>query len=281
MSKAPKDEFIEVVPADDQHEGTCMESVDEIREAAKARGPSTFKDKGADADTPAYRPQRQASMAVLCVVDGGPEEGEWLRLRGDKFVIGRTEGDLIIPNDAMMSTRHAEISRQLVKGVFRWYLSDLQSTNGTYVRLSNTLLRHGQEVLLGSLRYRFDAGELENVAAAAPAVAAEDESPGTRTWQTLGKGDLAPSLVELRPQGVGRRFPLRRKITGSVAIPPCARWCLRTIRWPARVMPGCTGIKKVNGVWRTPARATARGCASPSCRSREQASSSSVNSALC
>ena len=113
MSKAPRDEFIEVGPADDQHEGTLMESVDDIREAFKVKGPSTLKDEPRRiTDTPAYRPQRQASMAVLCVVDGGPEDGQWLRLRGDKFVIGRTEGDLIIPNDTMMSTRHAEISRQ-------------------------------------------------------------------------------------------------------------------------------------------------------------------------
>ncbi len=37
MSKAPKDEFIEVGPADDQHAGTLMESVDDIREAFKGQ----------------------------------------------------------------------------------------------------------------------------------------------------------------------------------------------------------------------------------------------------
>ena len=75
------------------------------------------------------------------------------------------------------------------------------------MRVTGTLLRPGQELLLGSLRYRFDAGELENVAAAS-AVAAEDESSGTAQLATLGKGELSPSLVELRPQGVGKRFLL-------------------------------------------------------------------------
>jgi FHA domain len=42
-------------------------------------------------------------------------------------------------------------------GRFRWHLTDLQSTNGTFVRIGNALLRHQQELLIGSRRYRFDA----------------------------------------------------------------------------------------------------------------------------
>ena len=57
-----------------------------------------------------------------------------------------------------MSSRHAEVVRQFEKGQFRWHLADLQSTNGTYVRIPGKVpLKHGQEMLLGGGRFRFDA----------------------------------------------------------------------------------------------------------------------------
>ena len=44
------------------------------------------------------------------------EKEEWLRLRGDRVVIGRSEGDVLIPHDAMISGRHAELSRRVEGG---------------------------------------------------------------------------------------------------------------------------------------------------------------------
>jgi hypothetical protein len=36
-------------------------------------------------------------MALLCVLDDSREDGEWIRIRADRPVIGRGKGDLVIP----------------------------------------------------------------------------------------------------------------------------------------------------------------------------------------
>lgn len=144
--------------------GTRLESVEEILQAIRARQQAGQGGEPAppspEPETPIYRPTRRPPMALLTVFDDGREEGELLRLRGDRFVIGRTEGNLVIPHDGLLSGRHAEIVRLTEGGQATWYLHDLNSTNGTYVRVSRTLLRHGQEILLGSHRFRFETAEL-------------------------------------------------------------------------------------------------------------------------
>jgi pSer/pThr/pTyr-binding forkhead associated (FHA) protein len=146
-------------------------------------------------------------MAVLCVHDDGSDEGEVFRLRTDRVVIGRSEGDVVIPHDSMMSGRHAELTRQLEDGRMRWYLTDLQSTNGTYVRVSHAVLKHGQDLLLGSRRYRF-LGALQDL----PMLETEEHPKGTQGWQSVSPADLTPSLVELvNANETGRRYPLPQK----------------------------------------------------------------------
>jgi len=149
------------------------------------------------------RPQNRPPMALLCVLDDGQHDGEWFRLRGDRWVIGRTEGDVHVPHDGMMSGRHAEITRQRLPGGFRWLLTDLQSTNGTFVRVGNTVLRHQNELRIGSTHYRFEAP-------AAPAPADMPPTPGqvTQSYHGPAVRSLVPSLVELAPGGTGQRFPL-------------------------------------------------------------------------
>src|SRR5262249_61662481 len=106
----------------------------------------------AEFETLPYRPVRRPPMALLCIMDDGRDDGEWIRIRTPNFVIGRTEGDLVIPHDSMMSSRHTAISRVQEKDRYRWYLNDLQSTNGTYLKIASTILKHGQELLIGSRR---------------------------------------------------------------------------------------------------------------------------------
>src|SRR5437016_5702646 len=136
---------------------TRLESVEEIRQAAGNQRAVTLKESTANGDTVTYRPVHRPPMSILCVFHDGREDGEWVPLRKDKVVIGRSEGDIVIPHDAMMSGRHAEISREVIKGGFRWFLTDLKSRNGTFVRVADTPIQHGQEILLGSRRFRFDA----------------------------------------------------------------------------------------------------------------------------
>jgi pSer/pThr/pTyr-binding forkhead associated (FHA) protein len=146
-------------------------------------------------------------MALLVVLDDGDDEGETIRIRASSFVIGRVEGDLVIPHDPGISGRHAEILRRPDDGQGRWHLKDLNSTNGTFVRTSSALLQPNQEILLGARRYRFDPARPADL----PSAASADDS-STRKWQSLSPTGLAdllhPTLVELTPQGEGPRFRL-------------------------------------------------------------------------
>ena len=105
---------------------------------------------------PSFRPALRPPMAILCAFDDGQESGEVVRIRVPSFVIGRSEGALIIPHDGGISGRHAEIGRRLADERYRWYLRDLGSTNGTFVRTLRAVLLDGQEILIGGMRFRFD-----------------------------------------------------------------------------------------------------------------------------
>ena len=62
-----------------------------------------------------YRPTSRPPLAILTVFDDGKSEGEMIRIRAAKFTIGRTEGDLRIPIDGRISSRHVEITLQVVR----------------------------------------------------------------------------------------------------------------------------------------------------------------------
>src|SRR5262245_46384149 len=121
-------------------QATRLETDDDIRqalEARRARQAAKAAAPGAAAAEPApepevqpFRPLLRPSVAMLCICDDGKADGEWLRLRGERCVIGRAEGDVRIPHDLMMSGKHAELVRQkLPSGAYRWVLVDLQSSN--------------------------------------------------------------------------------------------------------------------------------------------------------
>jgi pSer/pThr/pTyr-binding forkhead associated (FHA) protein len=196
---------------------TVLESVEEIRALAR-RGatvrealPSTVAIPSPAEATEPFRPADRLSMALLIVLDDGEDSGEVIRIRGSTFVIGRVEGDLVIPHDGGISSRHAEISRRIEGGHARWFLRDLQSTNGTFVRASQVILHDEQEVLIGRGRFRFESAEKAVSALEAPPALGAPAN-ATRKWQAPSVADLArvmhPSLVELTADGDGRRFTL-------------------------------------------------------------------------
>jgi len=148
-----------------------------------------------------YRPSVRPPMAVLLILDddqvsaikSGDVSGECVRIRSPSCIIGRTTGDIVIPHEVQMSGRHAEIFLRLeVKG-YRWYLRDLGSTNGTFVRADQFRLKDGDEILVGSRRFRFV------------------QEPGAARAQPGGVGPEqtdTPALVELTLGGHGNRIAL-------------------------------------------------------------------------
>jgi hypothetical protein len=95
-------------------------------------------------------------MAVLIAVDDNQTTGEWRRIRSPRYMIGRTEGDMVIPHDIAMSQRHAEVRLVRKEDGFRWYLHDLKSSNGTFVLFDEVRLNKGDQLLVGSRRFLFD-----------------------------------------------------------------------------------------------------------------------------
>jgi pSer/pThr/pTyr-binding forkhead associated (FHA) protein len=184
----------DILPGLRQPAGSTAERTPTVLEPVRAPAPVRNEHARAPQDATPFRPVRRPPMALLCIMDDGDDDGEWVRLRKDKLVIGRTQGDVRIPHETMMSGQHAEISRQAVGQGFRWYLIDLQSTNGTFVRAARTILTNGTEFMMGSGLFRFDAGQAAGV-------------PGTNNPEDVAAAIL-PSLVQVTAQGLGRRFPL-------------------------------------------------------------------------
>lgn len=194
-------------------QGTRLETDDDVRrvlqmhrQPAAGRLPAQAATAAADDCPPLFRPTLRPPTPVLVICDDGLESGESVRIRKECFVIGRTEGDVTIPHDSQISSRHAEVRRSFGREKFRWSLVDLGSTNGTYVRVGTAVLAHGQEFIVGSSRLRFENQPAED---AAPPQTSGNEQ-GTRFWQQPVADGKCPSLVELVSTGTGGRFLLDR-----------------------------------------------------------------------
>jgi hypothetical protein len=154
-----------------------------------------------------YRPTLRPPVPILVVCDDGRPDGEVIRIRDQRFVIGRTEGDLRFPLDGRMSARHVEITHQLVGGLHRWVVTDLQSSHGMFVRVSKTTLADQAEFLVGNGRYRFEANR-DQADATADHVDHEPRSSATRGWDEGPAPLRHPALTELLGREIGNRVLL-------------------------------------------------------------------------
>ncbi len=164
--------------------------------AAKAKKPD---------DDPAlpFRPSRRPQTALLTILDDDGEDGEVVRLRDQRYVIGRTQGDVTIPHDSAVSSTHLEINRVMTSGRYRWHVRDVGSTNGTYARVTAAPLGDGQEFLIGGKRLRFDA---PRGATDAPG---PDQRAVTQAWAAVSPHVIAAaqaSLTVMTPAGEGERI---------------------------------------------------------------------------
>ena len=152
-------------------------------------------------DTHAFRPILRPAVPVVTVLDDGSQHGEAVRLRGDTFTIGRTSGDIVLPNDPSISGMHAEIRRLPWKGSFQWQLVDLGSVNGTFVRVVRAVFHAEAIVILGSRRFR-----LRN-----PLAARQGAAPwaGTLVDAAPLPPTVWPALVESTQRSPGVEIPLR------------------------------------------------------------------------
>jgi len=205
-----------------ERSGTLIETDDDIRQAllsghkGRKPGPSVAVEPTAPTQPPLpgaaraavpFRPTARPPVAVLTVFDDGKTDGEVIRIRDHRFIIGRTEGDFCIPLDGRISARHVEITHQVVGGLHRWVLTDLQSTHGFFVRVSMTVLADKAEFLVGNGRYRFEAPMVD----ARPTIDHAGNEPGFSETRPLDEGaspHRPPAVTELLGKEIGNRILL-------------------------------------------------------------------------
>jgi len=153
--------------------GTVLEPIGRLREdrggtaAEPSRGTLVEpRPTGPDLPTPesiedGFRPLIRPLVPRLTLLDDGEQvAGETIRLREAVTMIGRTEGQIRLPHDPLVSARHAEVVREGSARPHRWVLRDLGSSNGTFVRCARTILRPESLVMLGRRRFRFRSPEV-------------------------------------------------------------------------------------------------------------------------
>ncbi len=143
-----------------------------------------------------------SARLVVIAQDGTP--GTEYALAGPESDIGREDGGIRLPTDPYVSPRHLRIS--LRNG--RFFVRDLESVNGVYVRLrAPEVLRHADLVLIGLEVLRF---ELVSDAERGLGPATER---GTRVFGSPSVPRLA-KLCQLTVEGVTRdQYYLSRDAT--------------------------------------------------------------------
>jgi hypothetical protein len=249
---------------------TVLETDEDIRRAIQAAAvksgpPGTAHQPGQGAPSAPppgraaspFRPTLRPPVAILTVFDDGRIDGESIRLRDDRFTIGRTEGDLRIPIDSRISAKHVAITHQVVGGIHRWVVTDLQSTHGLFVRVSRTVLADKAEFLVGNGRYQFEGSQADGSETAAYS-AGELTTGETRGWVEGAGTFRPPAVTELLGKEIGNRLLLAKKEYWIGSDPACAicrpddPFCEA---WHARLHVGSKGKWQVehnktqNGLW--------------------------------
>jgi pSer/pThr/pTyr-binding forkhead associated (FHA) protein len=145
----------------------------------------------------------RGAIATLVVVSGGVLKGEIYPVKSILAHLGRGEhNDVIIPEESI-SDSHAKLQRR--DGV--WYITDVGSTNGTYVagRRITAEERLGQtaEIRLGGVKLSFEAvatepstgprGATRELTGAAPPEAPRRAPPAPRPAVGVGERVAAPA----------------------------------------------------------------------------------------
>ena len=211
----------------DEHSGTVIETDEDIRHALlsgskgqKQTVPVEPRSASVPPSNP-FRPTVRPPVPILTVYDDGRTEGETIRIRDHRFVIGRTEGDLRLPMDGRVSSRHVEITHQVVGGLHRWVVTDLQSTHGMFVRVTRTALADRAEFLVGNGRYRFEASQVE-ADATADYLGSEQKNSQTHGWSEDPGPIRPPALTELLGREIGNRVLLVKEEYWIGSDPACA-----------------------------------------------------------
>jgi pSer/pThr/pTyr-binding forkhead associated (FHA) protein len=153
-----------------------------------------------------FRPNQRPPMAIIELLDDGGDHGEEFRLRADSVTIGRTNTEIVVPHDSQMSGNHVKVSRRLVNSEYHWFLTDLSSTNGTFLRVAKSMLQADVPIIIGSYRYTYRPSGSPGQHTSPPTAPA-----GTRGWTAPTADDLkrlTAAMVRIADDGTELSFPL-------------------------------------------------------------------------
>ncbi|MGL4463211.1 MAG: FHA domain-containing protein [Planctomycetia bacterium] len=190
------------------------------------------RSKAAEAvEAVAFRPRLRPPTAVLIVLDDGRTTGEMVRLRRASTIIGRVEGDIVIPHDDSMSSRHVEILREHQNGRWIWTVKDLGSTNGTFLRAPKRRVAVGDFVLIAGIRFEARdpaatraGGTVQWDRRPAPSEPAPTAGPPGLKFVRLDPLDADESFTVVRPGSLGRNPAADYVVDDSVVDPLHARF---------------------------------------------------------
>jgi len=108
-------------------------------------------------DHPASKPAESQQDLLVQIYPTGPSMGAKIELKQRTISIGRDAGnDIVVSSDAV-SRRHARLA--IENG--QRFITDLQSTNGTYVNEQQTIsqpLSHGDQIKIGDTIFKYLLG---------------------------------------------------------------------------------------------------------------------------
>ena len=189
------------------------------------------------------KPTMRATVPILTVLDDGSlETGQEIRIRQNVFTIGRSTGDLVLPNDPVLSGQHAELRLTEHRGLPRWALHDTGSTNHTFVRVGSVRLYPDTVVILGAKRYRLE----KSVAPPKQATAPRPEATCLLAKE-LRPTASCDALVEVCGTDPGRVFPLS---SPHVAIGRDADRCQIHVDDPSLARFHAELFAEADGSWR-------------------------------
>ncbi len=165
-------------------------------------------DSDVDDNALLYRPIMRPPIAVVRIQYDGEVAGETFTVRTESFRFGRTSSDAVITHDDQISGEHCELLRRRINGRWKWFLKDLDSTNGTFIRVKSARLEHNTQIAIGCFRYRFDAAPQGGISNEGAQASGEE---GTKGWQIPKDSDfdqLLPGLVRQTPDGDADRYVL-------------------------------------------------------------------------
>lgn len=96
--------------------------------------------------------ETKVSAQLVAILKDG-SDGRVFSLTDEQVDVGRVEGEVLLPDDPYLSPRHARLSNRSGD----WFLRDLDSVNGIFVRIREPVdLTDGDMLLLGQQVLRFE-----------------------------------------------------------------------------------------------------------------------------